>query len=153
ALVREGIDAVKVMALAEELRLSRTSFYWFFENRDDLLAALADMWEARTTAPLVAATREYAETETEAMLNVIACFLRPETLDAKLGSALRGGRLKTPPTLARVAAAVGQRLAALARMLERWGRRPADAGVRARTVDLVQIGFISMQVDETLEMR
>ncbi len=153
ALVREGIDAVKVMALAEELRLSRTSFYWFFENRDDLLAALADMWEARTTAPLVAATREYAETETEAMLNVIACFLRPETFDAKLEFAMRGWGLKDPAILARVTAADGQRLEALARMLERWGHRPADADVRARTVYLVQIGYISMQVEETLEMR
>ena len=57
ALIREGVDAVKIMPLAESLKLSRTSFYWFFKDRAELMAALADMWEARTTAPLVAATR------------------------------------------------------------------------------------------------
>lgn len=153
ALIREGIDAVKIMPLAERLKLSRTSFYWFFENRDDLLAALADMWEARTTVPLVAATREYAETETEAMLNVIACFLGPETFDAKLEFAMRGWGLKDPAILARVAEADAQRLEALTRMLERWGHDPQDADVRARAVYLVQIGYIAMQVEETLETR
>lgn len=153
ALIREGVDAVKVMALAEELKLSRTSFYWFFENRDDLLAALADMWEARTTAPLVAATREYAESETEAMLNVIACFLKAETFDAKLEFAMRGWGLRNPAILARVSEADARRLEALTRMLERWGHDAQDADVRARTVYLVQIGYISMQAEETLETR
>jgi len=152
-LIREGVDAVKIMPLAERLRLSRTSFYWFFKDRSELLAALADMWEARTTTPLVAATREYAETKTEAMLNVIACFLRAETFDTKLEFAMRGWGLKDPAILARIAQADIRRLKALSDMLERWGHDPQDADVRARTIYLTQIGYISMQVDETLETR
>lgn len=153
ALIREGVDAVKIAPLAEALRLSRTSFYWFFKDRGALLAALADMWEARTTTPLVAATAEYAETETEAMLNVIACFLRPETFDAKLEFAMRGWGLKDPAILSRVTEADDRRLAALRVLLERWGHAPQDADVRARTVYLVQIGYIAMQVEETIETR
>ncbi|MEY4983034.1 MAG: hypothetical protein RIR62_1300 [Pseudomonadota bacterium] len=153
ALIREGVDAVKIAPLAEALRLSRTSFYWFFRDRAELLAALAEMWEARTTTPLVAATRAYAETETEAMLNVIACFLRPETFDAKLEFAMRGWGLKDAAILARITEADTRRLAALAAMLERWGHGPQDADVRARTIYLVQIGYISMQVAETLDTR
>lgn len=153
ALVTEGVDAVKIMPLAERLKLSRTSFYWFFKDRDALLSALAEMWEARTTTPLVAATTEYAETETEAMLNVIACFLRPDTFDAKMEFAMRGWGLKDPAILARITDADNRRLKALSDMLERWGHDPQDADVRARTVYLVQIGYISMQADETLETR
>jgi AcrR family transcriptional regulator len=153
ALIREGVDAVKIMPLAEGLRLSRTSFYWFFKDRAELLTALADMWEARTTTPLVAASRDYAETQTEAMLNVIACFLRADTFDAKLEFAMRGWGLKDPAILARITEADTRRLNALADMLERWGHDPQDADVRARTIYLVQIGYISMQVDETLETR
>lgn len=152
-LVSEGIDAVKILPLAERLGLSRTSFYWFFRNRDELLAALADMWEARTTAPLTAAAQAYAETETEAMLNVIGCFLAPETFDAKLEFAMRGWGLKDPEIEGRILAADRARLAALDAMLERWGHAPQDADVRARTVYLVQIGYISMRVEETLEER
>lgn len=153
ALIREGVEGVKIMPLAESLKLSRTSFYWFFKDRAALLAALAEMWEARTTAPLVAATRAFAETETEAMLNVIGCFLRPETFDAKLEFALRGWGLKDPEILARIAAADATRLAALTEMLARWGHSAPDADVRARTIYLVQIGYISMQAEETLPTR
>ena len=153
ALIREGVEAVKIAPLAEALRLSRTSFYWFFKDRGELLAALADMWGARTTTPLVEATRDYAETETEAMLNVIACFLQADTFDAKLEFAMRGWGLKDPVILARITEADTRRLKALSDMLERWGHDPQDADVRARTVYLVQIGYIAMQVDETLETR
>ena len=153
AFIREGIDAVKIMPLAERLKLSRTSFYWFFKDRAELLSALADMWEARTTQPLVAATHAYAETETEAMLNVIGCFLNSDTFDAKLEFAMRGWGLKDPEILSRITRADAQRLLALCDMLERWGHAPPDADVRARTIYLVQIGYISMQVEETLETR
>lgn len=153
ALVSEGVDAVKVMPLAERLKLSRTSFYWFFENRDALLAALADMWQARTTDPLTRATRDYAETETEAMLNVLACFFKPETFDAKLEFAMRGWGLKDPSIAARIADADAARLAALAHMLERWGHSPQDADVRARNIYLVQIGYIAMRIEESIETR
>lgn len=152
-LVREGIDAVKILPLAERLKLSRTSFYWFFESRETLLAALAEMWEARTTLPLTAAAEEYAETETEAMLTVIGCFLRPETFDARLEFAVRGWGLTDPAMGARVAEADRVRLAALGRMMERWGHAPQDADVRARTIYLVQIGYISMRVEESLQER
>ena len=152
-LVREGVEAVKILPLAERLGLSRTSVYWFFKDRDALLAALAEMWAARTTLPLTAACTEYAETETEAMLNVIACFLRPETFDAKLEFAMRGWGLKDPAILARIGEADTQRLAALVAMMERWGHAAQDADVRARAIYLVQIGYISMQVVESLELR
>ena len=87
------------------------------------------------------------------MLNVIGCFLRPETFDARLEFAMRGWGLKDAAILARVTQADQARLAALGAMLERWGHNPLDADVRARTIYLVQIGYISMQVEETLETR
>lgn len=153
ALIREGVDAVKILPLAEQLKLSRTSFYWFFKDRAALLTALADMWQARTTTPLTAATRDFAETETEAMLNVLACFLQPDTFDAKLEFAMRGWGLKDPAILAQITEADAHRLSALTDMLLRWGHTPLDADVRARTIYLVQIGYISMQSEETLQTR
>lgn len=152
-LIEHGIDAVKVQALGARLKLSRTSFYWFFKDRAALLAALIDMWAGRTTEPMIAATRDYAETETEAMLNLIACFLSETTFDARLEFAVRGWALQDSQILARLRAVDAERLAALREMLERWGHDPKDADVRARTIYLVQIGYISMQTVETLEVR
>src|SRR3546814_13595633 len=39
ALKESGIDAVRVMPLAKRLGLSRTSFYWFFEDREQIGSA------------------------------------------------------------------------------------------------------------------
>lgn len=153
ALIEGGVDAVKVLPLAGRLGLARTSFYWFFKDREELLAALARRWARTNTDALVAATRAYADTEAEAMLNVIGCFLDPSAFDSRFEFAVRSWALQSPDMTARVAEADAERLVALSAMLERWGHAPLDAEVRARTIYLVQIGYISMRSQETLAER
>lgn len=153
ALIDGGVEAVKILPLAKQLALSRTSFYWFFTDREELLGALADLWAERTTAPLVKASSEYAETETEAMLNVISCFLARDSFDSRLEFAVRSWGLQDDAITARIHEADRARLQALSEMLMRWGHDPLDADVRARAVYLVQIGYISMQVNEDLATR
>lgn len=153
ALVEGGVDAVKIQPLASRLGLSRTSFYWFFRDRGALLAALLDGWEAGTTEGLVAMAGAYAETPAEAVLNVISAFLDETLFDPRLDFAVRGWALQAADIMARVNDADERRLAALRRMLERHGYDPDDADVRARTMYLVQIGYISMQVRESLATR
>lgn len=153
ALIAGGVDAVKIMPLANQLKLSRTSFYWFFKDREELLSALADRWEERTTAPLIAAASEYADSEPEALLNIIGCFLPDQGFDVRLEFALRSWALQDDRIMARVQAADQLRLAALRELLEKWGHAAQDADVRARAIYLVQIGYISMQVREPLSLR
>lgn len=153
ALIDSGIDAVKILPLAKGLGLSRTSFYWFFQDREALLAALIDGWEQRTTRPLVDATTQYAESVSEAMLNVLTCFLGANVFDSRLEFAVRSWALQDEGVAARVRAADELRIEALTRMLSRWGHDSAEADVRARTIYLVQIGYISMQPKEDIETR
>lgn len=153
ALVEKGVDAVKIMPLANALQLSRTSFYWFFKDRRQLLATLLNRWEATTTDALVEAARDYAATETEAMLNIISTFLSDAAFDTRLERAVRAWAQQDPEVLARLQKADAERLAALREVLEAWGHPPEDADVRARTIYLVQVGYISMRVDEPLEER
>lgn len=152
ALIDGGIDTVKIQPLAKNLNLSRTSFYWFFEDREALLTALIDGWEERTTAPLVRATQEYAESQAEAMLNMLACFLSG-SFDSKLEFAVRSWALRDVQVAARIEAADETRLAALRGMLARWGHAEQASDVRARTIYLTQIGYISMRAHEELETR
>lgn len=153
ALIESGVDAVKIMPLAVRLKLSRTSFYWFFKDREALLDALTDLWSAQTTQPLISAARSYAETGTEAMLNVIGCFLQADTFDARMEFAVRGWALSDARVMEQVRAADIARLAALQEMLCNWGHDAVDADTRARAIYLTQIGYISMQAEETLETR
>lgn len=152
ALIETGIDGVKVMTLARRLGLSRTSFYWFFHDREALLNALLDMWDSHTTDPLIAATREPAQTQAEAMLTVIGCFLS-DAFDSRLEFAVRSWALRDPAIAQRVTVADALRLEALSAMLMTWGHDVMAADVRARTIYLVQIGYISMQSSEDLPTR
>lgn len=152
ALIESGIDAVKILPLAKRLNLSRTSFYWFFADREALLAALIEGWAERTTLPLIAATQEYADSGAEAMLNVLACFLS-DRFDSRLEFAVRSWALQDPGIAQRIGAADQARLAALCAMLTRWGHAEKHADVRARTIYLTQIGYISMRAQETMETR
>ena len=153
ALVEGGVDAVKVQPLAARLGLARTSFYWFFRDRAALLDALLDDWEATNTGAFVATCADYAETITEAVLNLIAIFQDEAAFAPRLDLAVRGWAHGSAAVAARVNAADDRRLAAIRAMFERFGYAPDDADVRARTVYLVQIGFIALQVEEPPAVR
>lgn len=152
-LLESGVDAVKILSLAQKLKLSRTSFYWFFHDREALLAALLVRWRDKNTGNLVSRTRAYADSVAEAMLNVIDCWLDPGLFDARFEFAVRSWALSAPGVLEEVHKADHERIAALGAMLTRFGDDPARADVRARTIYLTQIGYISMQAEEDLATR
>ncbi len=152
-LVESGVDAVRIQPLAKRLNIARTSFYWHFKDRETLLAALADRWSARTTTGLIAACAAYAESKTEAMLNVISCFLDDSAFDSRLEFAIRSWALQDGSIMARLHAEDTIRIAALIDLYHRWGYTTVDADTRARAVYLTQIGYISTQVREDLATR
>lgn len=153
AFVTSGLDAVKIQPLANRLNLSRTSFYWFFEDRAALLDALLADWEATNTGSLIRATQDYAETIAEAVLNLISVFLDGGPFETRLDLAVRGWAHQSDQVAARVHAADAARLGAIREMFTRFGYPPGEADVRARTVYLTQIGYISMQVREDMDTR
>ena len=153
ALLEGGVDAVKIQLLAAKLKLSRTSFYWFFKDREALLSALVDRWRQKNTGNLINQAQAYAETACEGTLNVFDCWLDTALFDSRFEFAMRSWALQSPDILAEVQAADQARLAALKFMFERFGRSHEDADVRARTLYLVQIGYISMQTQEDLDLR
>jgi AcrR family transcriptional regulator len=153
AFVENGVDAVKIQPLASGLKLSRTSFYWFFKDREALLDALLEDWEAKNTGAFVDACTAYAETVAEAVLNLIVVFHDPHLFDPKLDFAVRSWAHHSQPVMERINAADDRRLAAIRAMFLRFGVPEQEADVRARTVYLTQIGYIAMQVQESTATR
>ena len=153
ALLESGVEAVKILPLAKRLNLSRTSFYWFFKDREELLAALVARWREKNTGNMVKRSEAYAETIAEAMLNVFDCWLDKDLFDAQFEFAVRSWALQSEEILEEVRRADQARLEALGRMFARFGFTPAAADVRARTTYLVQIGYISMQSREDIATR
>ena len=44
-----GVEAVRVEPLAKDLGVTKGSFYWHFRDREALLDAVLEAWEARET--------------------------------------------------------------------------------------------------------
>jgi AcrR family transcriptional regulator len=152
-LLESGVESVKILPLAKRLNLSRTSFYWFFKDREELLGALISRWREKNTGSLVKQSEAYAESLTEAMLNVFDCWVNKALFDSPFEFAVRSWALQSPEILAEVRQADQVRMEALSRMFTRFGYDEASADVRARTTYLVQIGYISMQSTEGLALR
>lgn len=152
-LLEVGVDGVKILPLAKKLGLSRTSFYWFFKDREELLDALLARWREKNTGNLVRQAAAYAETVAEAMLNVFDCWLDSRLFDSQFEFAVRSWALQSAAVRSQVQAADQQRIAALTRMFVRFGHSAGRADVRARTIYLVQIGYISMQTREDIALR
>lgn len=53
-LASHGVDSVRVEPLAEDLGVSKGSFYWHFTGRDALLASILDLWESAGTEAIIA---------------------------------------------------------------------------------------------------
>lgn len=153
ALLESGVDSVKILPLAKRLKLSRTSFYWFFKDREELLGALVSRWREKNTGNLIKQTEAYAETVVEAMLNVFDCWLNKDLFDSQFEFAVRSWALQSAEILAEVQTADQARMDAICRMFMRFGYDAVAADVRARTTYLVQIGYISMQSSENLSLR
>lgn len=152
-LVEGGVDAVKVMPLADRLGLSRTSFYWHFADREALLAGLVDRWRARNTGNLIARCEAPAATIAEAMLNLFDCWYDNDIFDSRLEFAMRTWSLTDPAVAAAMSDADAQRVAAITALFQRFGYSGAEADTRARTLYLTQVGYIALRSDESLEVR
>ncbi len=152
-LLLSGVDAVRILPLAKKLNLSRTSFYWFFKDRDELLAKLIERWRSKNTGNLVKQAGAYADSVAEAILNVFDCWLDPALFDAQFEYAVRSWALQSASVAADIHAADHARLQALKDMFLRFGYAALAADVRARTIYLTQIGYISMRTEEDISAR
>jgi len=153
ALAESGVDAVRILPLAKKLGLSRTSFYWFFEDRQALLTELLERWRTKNTGNLIKQSECYADSITEAILNVFDCWLDTQLFDSKFEFAVRSWAQRSATVAAALVKADEARIAALTEMFVRFGYQALPADVRARTIYLTQIGYISMKTKEDLATR
>ena len=152
-LVRDGVAQVKILALADRMGVSRSSFYWYFGNREDLLQALLQDWEARNTASILRQCALPAASISEAVLNFFRCFLTPDRFDSGLDFAVREWARRDEALRQRVDAADAARLSAVTAMFAAQGYAPGEADARARILYYMQLGYHALDVREAMALR
>lgn len=73
-LAEEGIAGLRVEVLAKRLRVTKGSFYWHFQDRNDLLMAVLDAWKDGRIRDIVKQTRIHPGRELEQIHHVIDVY-------------------------------------------------------------------------------
>ena len=152
-LVDAGVDHVKILTLSERLGVSRSSFYWYFEDRQHLLDDLVDVWNRTNTGVIQRHCAMPSMTISEAVLNLFRCFVGVDAFDHRLDFAIREWARRSAQVRRVVDEADAARLAAIAEIYARHGFDPAEADTLARILYYMQIGYYAMELNEPLEER
>lgn len=152
-LIGQGVAHVKILTLAQQMEVSRSSFYWYFKNLQDLLDALIRAWQAKNTGALIAQSQLPARTITEAVCNVQRCVVNPELYETALDFAMRDWARASGEVRALVQASDAARVSALTAMFERFDYPPREAEIRACTLYYQQIGYDLAELGHSAEYR
>lgn len=152
-LISEGVEAVRVLALAQRLNVSRSSFYWYFKSRQDLLDKLLEHWRNNNTRFIVERAGRPAASITQAVLNVFECWLDESLFNPRLDFAVRAWSRQSAEVQRIVNEEDDARVEAIHVMFGRHGYEDTDAFVRARVLYFVQIGYYSLDIAEPVSSR
>ncbi len=144
-LVEEGIDQIKVLSLSNKLNCARSSFYWYFKNRSELLDSLLRHWEETNTPTIVNGAQRPAPTINMALARLHLDWLNDTKFDQALDFAIRDWGRRSPKVRKAMNENDAYRIRAITHMFCRFDFTPADAEIRARIVYFTQIGYISTE--------
>ena len=152
-LIRDGVDQVKILTLAERMEVSRSSFYWYFGNRQDLLTQLLAEWERTNTGILIAYAERPADTIIDAVNNFFRCVVDPDGFNHRLDFAVREWARRDDGVRRVIDRSDTARTEAIAAMFRRHGYAEDEADIRARVLYYQQIGYYALELNETLDQR
>lgn len=151
-LVVEPIDQLKILSLAADIGVSRSSFYWYFDDPAALRQELLNRWQHNTTS-IVERSQRLTDTPVAACLAVFECWADSSAYDAALDLAVRDWGRRDAAIATQVAEADVARLGALTAMFERHQFDHLDSVVRARLLYHSQVGYYAVGTTESMETR
>ena len=150
--ITEGIDAVRITRLANELGVTRGSFYWHFTNRDDLIESLVAYWRDKNTSVIVEAVSS-ATSLSDGIFNFFDTCVDNNQFDPRLDLAIREWARRSKDIRQQIDQADETRVKAIAGLFSRYAYPMPEAFIRARVIYFAQIGFYALDVKESLSTR
>ena len=132
-LVNQGIDSVRVDVLAQQLQVTRGSFYWHFRDREDLLRRVLQAWREQTTVQLTLRLERAHVDPREQLRDVISLPIRGRAAQraARIELAIRAWARRDTMARQAVDEADGARLAYISQVFSSLGFGLAEARWRA----------------------
>lgn len=135
-LVDHGIDHVRVDLLAQQLQVTRGSFYWHFRDREDLLRRVLSAWRVEATEQLTARLESAHPDPREQLRDVISLPARGRAAQraARIELAIRAWARRDATARQAVDEADGARIGYIAQLFSALGFGVAEARWRAFVV-------------------
>ena len=144
-LARQGIDAVRVETLARDLGVSKGSFYWHFKDREALLTALQEDWEARGTSAIIARVDAAAQEPAARLHFLIERVFATPSEHQLLETAMRAWGTIDRKVGARVQRIDKRRIDYVAKLLQETGLEKQEAARRSRIMYATLVGEFLMR--------
>jgi AcrR family transcriptional regulator len=146
-----GIGGVRVLTLAKRLRVSRGSFYWHFEDRQDLLDSMLDWWDRQMTDTVIALGAAGRMSPQKRLIAIAEQILvaNLNRYDPAIRSWADGDK-EAKKALRRV---LRKRLDYVSGLFEEAGFTPAEARARGDLLAVYLMSEGAIHMDETLDSR
>ena len=152
-LVNGGIDAVKIGPLAEDLKVTRGSFYWHFRDRSHLLETLLSQWRGQSHEMFDRLVGGDAASGMEEFVRLVHLWIDESEFDPALESAMRDWARTSDDVSAVVKAVDEERIAYIKRIFLDFGYGEDEAFIRARITYFHQVGYYTIGYNESLDAR
>lgn len=152
ALIASGVDDVKVDVLAKRLKVTRGSFYWHFEHRQELLDALLEDWRDNNRREIAVVT-ERASEPSASLSEMFQLWLGEDPSFPAFDLAIRVWARKSKKVASLVKEIDEAWVALFQSLFERSGVSTPESFVRARILYFHQVGYYALAIDESVEER
>lgn len=135
-LVDRGIDSVRVDVLAQQLQVTRGSFYWHFRDREELLRRVLAAWREQATVQLTLRLERAHDDPRAQLRDVISLPRRGRAAQraARIELAIRAWARRDALARQAVDEADGARIGYIAQLFSALGFGVAEARWRAFTL-------------------
>jgi AcrR family transcriptional regulator len=143
AVVEGGFDAVRVLTLADRLRVTRGSFYWHFTDHAALLEALLKRWRERELeidAKLQAESTSGPKADLERLLEAALAHAGTDLENMRFELALRGLGRRDPQVASMLVEVDRARMALFEHKFQRLTGDPKTAAELAALFYLAIVG-------------
>ncbi len=137
-LAKNGPGNLKVLTLAEVMGTSRGSFYWHFENRQDLLTSILIHWEMELTDTVIELGASMEEDAAMCLLKVLEDVLLHRK--GRYETAIRAWALHDPLAAKTVRRVDRKRIAFFVKLFRGMGFNLKEAEARGRLACVYLIG-------------
>jgi AcrR family transcriptional regulator len=153
ALIEEGTAGIEIKKIADRLGVSRGGFYWFFEDREQLLRELLAYWVQASTVPFERILVGRAGNGLREFHALIDLWIDEKEYDPRWDAAVRDWARTSSAVLSAVRQVDEKRISILEQVFADMGYLGKEAHVRARITYYHQVGYHALGLRESRKLR